>query len=101
VGSKVSVADVGAVVLVVVVDVLVVLLEVEVLDEVEELVSGTLLVVGCAPLGPMPNAKDETTTKVPRSVPAEILGSFFRSNPVAVSGRRREQDTPNTFRVPR
>ena len=100
-GSKVSVADVGAVELVVVVDVLVVLVEVDVLDEVEELVSGTLLVVGCAPLGSIPDTKNETTTKAPSNVPDEILSSLLRSNAVAESRRRREQDTPNTFRVPR
>ncbi len=99
-GSKVSAAEVGAVELVVVeVDVLVVLVEVEVLDEV--LVSGTLLVVGWAPLGSVPDAKDATTTKAPSSVPDEILSSLLRSNAVAESRRRREQDTPNTFRVPR
>ncbi len=96
VGSNVSVVEVVTLV-VVVVELLVVV--VEVLDEVDEIVLGTLLVVGCAPPGWLPAANDEMTIEPTTSAEDDMRSNVLWPETLAESGRRREHTVPTTFHL--
>jgi hypothetical protein len=99
VGSKLKVARDGDVVPVD--DEVEPLVDVDATDDVVALVSGTLLVVGCALLARVFIASDAIALRTPTSASDAMRSMVLRSDTRSGSGRWREKATPTTFHVPR